>query len=162
MDPPLDRQGTESHSFELRANVKRQKPTPQPVTPNSGNTERQVTVKLPADGDVALLGGPTSDGKGVSILRARQGRLEAGEVRPLESGKPISGDVVSLKPRPSFPFLCDVETHVSVPQETAASNESQGDVARPRSGPAQVASDAYRANWETIYRRDKKEPELLN
>ena len=142
-------------------NVKRQKPTPHPLTA-PGNPERQVTVKLPADADVALLAGPTSDGKGVSILRARQGRLEAGEVRPLESGKPISGDVVSLKPRQAFPFLCDVETHVAAPQENAASKPSQSDVAKPRSGPAQVASDAYRANWETIYRRGKKEPELLN
>ena len=140
--------------------MKRQKPTPHPLTA-TGNGERQVTVKLPADADVALLGGPTSDGKGVSILRARQVRLEAGEVRPLESGKPISGEVVSLKPRQAFPLLCDVETHVALPQE-AASKESQGDVAKPRSGPAQVASDAYRANWETIYRRGKKEPELLN
>jgi hypothetical protein len=120
-----------------------------------------VTVKLSADADVALLGGPTSDGKGVSILRARQGRLEAGEVRPLESGKPISGEVVSLKPRQAFPMICDVETHVTTPQD-AASKEPQSDVARRRSGPAQVASDAYRENWETIYRRSKKEPELLN
>lgn len=120
-----------------------------------------MTVKLPADADVALLGGPTSDGKGVSILRARQGRLEAGEVRPLESGKPISGEVVSLKPRQSFPMLCDVETHMATPAN-AVSKEPQGDVARRRSGPAQVASDAYRENWETIYRRSKKEPELLN
>jgi hypothetical protein len=161
VDPPLDRQRAEPHSFEQRANVKRQKPSPHSL-PATGNTERQVTVKLPADGDVALLGGPTSDGKGVSILRARQGRLEAGEVRPLESGKPISGEVVSLKPRQAFPLLCDVETHVAVPQEDLALKESQGDVAKPRSGPAQVASDTYRANWDTIYRRDKKKPELLN
>ena len=118
-------------------------------------------MKIPADADVALLGGPTSDGKGVSILRARQGRLETGEVRPLESGKPISGEVVTLKPRQAFPLICDVETHVAVPQE-AALKEPQADVARRRSGPAQVASDAYRENWEAIYRRPKKEPELLN
>ena len=140
--------------------MKRQKPSQE--APHSGNTERAVTVKLPADGDVALLGGPTSDGKGVSILRARQGRLEAGEVRPLESGKPISGEVVSLKPRQAFPFICDVESHVTTPQEGAAKQAPQGDVAQPRSGPAQVASDAYRENWEAIYRRPKKEPELLN
>jgi len=121
-----------------------------------------VTVKLPADGDVALLGGPTSDGKGVSILRARQGRLEAGEVRPLESGKPISGEVVTLKPRQAFPLICDVETHVTTPEAGASQKDVASDVARRRSGPAQVASDAYRENWETIYRRSKKEPELLN
>jgi len=140
--------------------VKRQKTSQE--APDSGSTERAVTVKLPANGDVALLGGPTSDGKGVSILRARQGRLEAGEVRPLESGKPISGEVVSLKPRQASPFICDVESHVTTPQEAAAKQPPQGDVAQRRSGPAQVASDAYRENWEAIYRRTKKEPELLN
>lgn len=139
--------------------MKRKKPSLEPST-NSGGSERAVTVKLPADADVALLGGPTSDGKGVSILRARQGRLEAGEVRPLESGKPIAGEVVSLKPRQAFPMICDVETHMAAPQEAAP--KETGDVARRRSGPAQVASDAYRENWETIYRRSKKEPELLN
>lgn len=138
--------------------MKRQKTSQTP--PDAGNTERPITVKLPADGDVALLGGPTSDGKGVSILRARQGRLEAGEVRPLESGKPISGEVVSLKPRQAFPFICDVESHVTTPQDRAAKQTPQADVAQRRSGPAQVASDAYRENWEAIYRRPK--PELLN
>ena len=147
--------------------MKRKKTPPQLPSPSAGpsasggSSPSTVTVKLPADADVALLGGPTSDGKGVSILRARQGRLEAGEVRPLESGKPISGEVVSLKPRQSFPMICDVETHVAVP-EGAAAKEAQGDVVRRRSGPAQVASDAYRENWETIYRGSKKEPELLN
>lgn len=140
--------------------MKRKKPSPESSS-TSGSSERAVTVKLPADADVALLGGPTSDGKGVSILRARQGRLEAGEVRPLESGKPISGEVVSLKPRQAFPLICDVETHMAAPQD-ATLQERQADVARPRSGPAQVASDAYRENWEAIYRRPKKEPELLN
>lgn len=134
--------------------VKRQKPSTEMQAPAG---ERQVTVKLPADGDVALVAGPTSDGKGVSIVRARQGKLEAGEVRPLEAGKPIVGEVVSLKPRQSFPLLCDVETHVVAPQSREGSDTQ---VAPPRSGPAQVASDAYRQNWDAIYR--KKEPELLN
>lgn len=139
--------------------MKRKKPSSEPSS-TAGGSERSVTLKLPADADIALLGGPTSDGKGVSILRARQGRLEAGEVRPLESGKPISGEVVTLKPRQAFPLLCDVETHVAIPQEPA--RERQADVARRRTGPAQVASDAYRENWEAIYRHSKEEPELLN
>lgn len=94
-------------------------------------------------------------------MRARQGRLEAGEVRPLESGRPISGEVVTLKPRQAFPLVCDVETHIALPQQEAT-RERQADVARRRTGPAQVASDAYRENWEAIYRHSKKEPELLN
>ncbi len=113
---------------------------------------------------MALLGGPSRDGKGITILRARQGRLEAGEVRPLEPGKPIVGDVVSLKPRKSFPLLCDVETHLEVPQGRSAEEPSKSGAQGHASlnGPPQVASDAYRKNWDAIYNRGKKTPELLN
>lgn len=113
--------------------------------------------------DVALLAGPTADGKGVTVLRAKRGRLEAGEVRPLEPGKPIVGEVVSLKPRKSFPLLCDVETHVDVQAAVAQPRPRESTVESKvhRSGPPQVASDAYRRNWDAIYRHGKK-PELLN
>jgi len=62
--------------------------------------------------DVVLLHSPTEDGEGIRVLRARQQHdesaraneeaacvVEVGEVRPLKEGKPISGEVVRLKPR---------------------------------------------------------------
>lgn len=90
--------------------------------------------------DVVVLAGPTEDGKGANVLRVRPGHLEAGEVRPLEDGKPIAGDVVRLKPRESAPAVCDVEVLHEGPAPERRSTK-----------PAQVASRAYRKNWDAIF-----------
>jgi hypothetical protein len=95
--------------------------------------------------DVVLLGPPTSDGAGVHVLRARDERLEAGELRNLEDGRPISGEVVTLAPRKDNPRVCDVK-------ESFASGMSTVTPAKPK-GPAQVATEAYRENWEEVFAR---------
>jgi hypothetical protein len=93
--------------------------------------------------DVALLYAPTDDGEGARILRARQGKLEAGEVRPVAEGKPLLGrEVVTLRARPGMPSVCDVE--VLHPADPAPEQSATG-------RPAVVASDQYRANWERIF-----------
>lgn len=81
------------------------------------------------------------------MLRQRAEQLEVGIVRPLVSGKPIVGEVVRLEPRPEAPRLCDVHVEVAAPLPS-----------RPTSkGPAQVASAAYRANWDQIWSRPTRE-----
>jgi hypothetical protein len=144
--------------------VTRQKESSDQQAPlKAGTAAVDSSPKPPEQADVALLAGPTADGKGMTVLRAKRGRLEAGEVRPLEPGKPIVGEVVSLKPRKAFPLLCDVETHLDL-QPAAAKAKPRESAVEPtarRSGPPQVASEAYRQNWDAIYRRGKK-PELLN
>ncbi len=104
--------------------------------------------------------GPTSDGGGVNVLRARKQRLEIGTMRPLEHGRPINGEVVKLTPRPEMPHLYDAETEFTAPSPTneagdpassAASTEACGNA-----GPAQVASDTYRKNWDAIWKRTSK------
>jgi hypothetical protein len=85
--------------------------------------------------DVVLLGPPTPDGEGVRVLRAREERVEAGEFRALKEGKPITGEVVSLEPRKENPRVCDVRSSVAVPKK----------------GPAQVASERYRENWDQVF-----------
>ena len=97
--------------------------------------------------DVVLLHSPTEDGKGVRVLRAREGRVEAGEVRPLESGKPLHGDLVTLKPRADAPRVCDVEVHY----QARNSDESP---ALDHKGPPTVASAAYRKSWDRIFQND--------
>jgi hypothetical protein len=97
----------------------------------------------PEPSDVALLYAPTDDGGGARILRAREGKLEAGEVRPVSDGQPLLGrEVVKLHARPGMPRVCDVEVvHPRSPtQEENASGR-----------PAVVASDEYRANWDRIF-----------
>ena len=101
--------------------------------------------------DVALLLGPAPSGDGTAVLRARDGRVEAGVVRELREGRPLhGGEVVRLTPREGAPAVCDVEVHARVPGSAAA---------RPTSfGPAQVASDAYRASWERTFARGRGAP----
>jgi hypothetical protein len=97
--------------------------------------------KDPESKDVALLCGPTEDGHGTRILRARQGRLEAGEVRPTKEGQPLSGgELVRLRPREGAPAVCDVE----VLHEVKAAEENSG-------RPARVTNERYRENWDRIF-----------
>jgi len=72
-----------------------------------------------------------------------------GTLVPVESGKPIMGDMVSLEPRPGTP-LFDCTTVVECPHKPKTS-----------SGPAQVANEAYRENFDRIFNKPKDE-ELAN
>lgn len=92
--------------------------------------------------DVVLLHSATEDGKGARVIRVRDETLEAGEVRPLEEGKPVNGEVIRLKPREGEPRVCDVDVVVTRPTSK---------------GPAQVASTSYRDNWGRIF-GDKEKP----
>jgi hypothetical protein len=93
--------------------------------------------------DLALVFGPTEDGKGINMLRRRVGSpyVEAGTLRPLENGRAITGEVVNLAPRPEAPFLFDCETdeELSTPRPPT------------QVGPPQVATDEYRRGWDAIW-----------
>lgn len=102
--------------------------------------------------DVALIHGRTEDGRGLKILRRRKDRIEAGAMMPLVPGKPIVGEVVRLSPREESPLLCDVHVEYAPPAE-----------ARPTAaGPAQVATDRYRQNWDLVFGRSSKDEPALN
>lgn len=90
--------------------------------------------------DVAAVCG--KDERGVYILRRRSedAPVEAGILQPLAEGKPITGEVISMKRRKDVPFLFDVKTEVGA-----------RDDAPPASGPAQVATDSYRRGWDAIW-----------
>jgi len=111
--------------------------------------------------DVALLYAPTDDGKGARILRARDGNIEAGEVRPAKEGQPLQGgELVKLEPRPDAPCVCDVQVlhearRTDAPAPRAAAAASTG-------RPAQVATEDYRVNWDRVFgsKRAKTDPSL--
>jgi hypothetical protein len=105
--------------------------------------------EAPPRRDVVLLGPRTADGEGVHVLRARDERLEAGELRNLVEGRPITGEVVKLSPRAENPKVCDVVERF----EAAAPLRSKG--------PAQVATRAYRDNWDEIFAK-RATPTKLN
>lgn len=123
---------------------------------SDAGTQLQPTGPAPVEAtpqhdDIALIHGRTDDGRGLKILRRRQDRIEAGAVMPLVPGKPIVGEVVRLEPRKESPLLCDVHVEYAPPAE-----------ARPTTaGPAQVASDRYRQNWDLVFGKSPtKEPAL--
>ncbi len=97
------------------------------------------------------------DEHGLHILRRRgeDGPIEAGIVQPLQEGKPISGEVISMRPRDDVPFLFDVTTEVANPSAEPAAAEP------PANGPAQVATDSYRRGWDAIWGR-RPRPTALN
>ena len=138
-----------------------------PVTDSSGKTADAIQVdaiqpaaleppaapEAPADhDDVALIHGRTDDGRGLKILRRRQDRIEVGAVVPLTPGKPIVGEVVRLEPRKESPLLCNVHVEYAPPVD-----------ARPTAnGPAQVATDRYRQNWDLVFGGDRKSDPAMN
>ena len=99
--------------------------------------------------DVALVHRITPDGA-LHVIRRRGDRLEAGALAPLREGAPISGEVVSLRPRPDCPVLCDVDV-LYTPPAKASGSDAPAPPASSRKGPAQVATDTYRDNWESIW-----------
>jgi hypothetical protein len=110
-----------------------------------------VEAQPPHD-DVALIHGRTEDGRGLKILRRRQDRIEAGAVMPLTPGKPIVGEVLRLEPRKESPLLCDVHVEYAPPVES-----------RPTTtGPAQVATERYRQNWDLVFGVVAKDESTLN
>jgi len=94
--------------------------------------------------DVVLVGGPTADGGGVHVLRARDERIELGELRAVEEGRPIHGELVTLAPRKDSPRLYDVKESVTIPSNSSSA-------IAPRKGPARVATDAYRKGWDDVF-----------
>jgi hypothetical protein len=114
--------------------------------------------------DVALICAVSPDGDGVHILRRRNNRIETGVVHALREGEPIHGEVVKLTPRKDFPLLCDVEVQLASATEPSASSDvpTQIPAGRETTGPAQVASDSYRRNWDAIWKRPTNAKRLPN
>jgi hypothetical protein len=95
--------------------------------------------------DVAMIVDRTDDNEGFQILRRRgeEGPVEMGTMRPLREGKPIDGEVVTLRQRRDLPFLYDVKTQLPDPEPRRATSD----------GPAQVATEDYRRGWDAIWGR---------
>jgi hypothetical protein len=112
-------------------------------SPESSGRTTETEASTTEHDDVALIHGRTEDGRGLKILRRRQDRLELGAVVPLVPGKPIVGEIVRLEPRSESPLLCNVHVEYTPPAEARATS----------AGPAQVASERYRENWESATSR---------
>lgn len=99
--------------------------------------------------DVVLVGGPSDDGQGISILRLREDRVQAGELRAVVEGKPIVGELVKLSPRAEHARLFDVEVLATGPRSaTLDVGDTRG---LGHKGPARVASTSFRSGWDRIF-----------
>jgi hypothetical protein len=94
--------------------------------------------------DVVFVHSAAEAGEGYRVVRQREGAIEVGEIRPVQEGKPLQGELVRLSPRKEHGQLFDVEVLVS-------KEEALGAGGRDHAGPAQVATAAYRTNWEAIF-----------
>jgi hypothetical protein len=65
--------------------------------------------------------------------------IEAGLLQPLVEGKPITGELISMKQREDVPFLYDVKSELPAPET------------RTTPGPSQVATDSYRKGWDAVF-----------
>ena len=112
-----------------------------------GDKPPGTSVAKRGEFDVVLMHRATEDGEGAHVLRARPGRIEAGEVRPMPEGRPImpGGEIVRLERREDAPAFFDVHVECKVPAQDAS--------ARTVSGPAQVATQAYRESWARTFGR---------
>lgn len=129
----------------------------------------------PKSPDVALVCGKTEDGEGVRILRARDGAIEAGELRAVREGGAIHGELLRLHPQSEAPWLCNVEVlyKPEKPENHEGPTKSADAAAaspRPQlapSAPRNMASDAmghahsrvpnraYRTNWDRIFQGER-------
>jgi hypothetical protein len=133
------------------------KSRPKPQRDGEPPPEREQSAES-SGVDLALIRGVGADGSTLKILRQREDRVESGIVRPVEDGKPIQGELVRLKPRKEFPLLCDVEVEYS-PGQASPESDTKAPAEQDstsRRGPAQVATDNYRKNWDAIYKRRPK------
>ena len=99
--------------------------------------------RLPPPGDIAMVFGKNE--QGVHILRRRDENapLETGLLQPLVEGRPITGELISMRQREDLPFLYDVKSEL--PAAAAEAREGRS------AGPSQVATDSYRKGWDAIW-----------
>jgi hypothetical protein len=100
--------------------------------------------------DIAVVCGRDEDGVHILRRRSEDGPIEAGVAQPLVEGRPITGEVISLRRRDDMPFLFDVKTELEGP---SAQQSSEPPAPGAGDGPAQVATDSYRRGWDAIWGR---------
>ncbi len=74
------------------------------------------------------------------VIRQRAEQLEVGRIRPIKDGQPLAGELLRLEQRKEHARLFDVEViHDTTPRRATSA------------GPAQVATKAYREQWDRIF-----------
>ena len=112
--------------------------------------------------DLAILQGPTEDGKGARVLRLKDGELSAGEIRPAREGEPLADrELVRLTPLHEGAPVCEVEV-LHGPAPSAPAPATSDVRAKPVPGPARVSTESYRKNWSTVFGAKRKRDFSVN
>jgi len=114
--------------------------------------------------DLAILQGPTEDGKGARVLRLKDGELSAGEIRPAREGEPLADrELVRLTPLHEGAPVCAVEVlHGPAPSAPAPASSDVGSQPKPAQGPARVSTESYRKNWSAVFGAKRKRDFSVN
>ncbi len=96
--------------------------------------------------DVALVVGASKDASQVAVLRKKGDEVSAAVLQAPEAGQPVTGDLVSLRPREDSP-LFDVETVYEAPKG--------GETASKGTGHSRPATDQYRKGWDRIFKKKR-------
>jgi hypothetical protein len=104
-------------------------------------SDAKAAPATPPPGDIAFVWAKNADG--VHILRRRNENapVEAGLLQPLVEGRPITGELISMRQREDMPFVYDVKSELPAPAPEP----------RLAGGPSQVATDSYRKGWDAIW-----------
>jgi hypothetical protein len=102
-------------------------------------------------GDVAVVWGRNENGIYILRRRAQEAPVEAGLLQPLVEGRPINGEVISMRRRGDLPFLFDIKTEVTATGASEADTTSDGPPQAANHGPSQVATESYRRGWDAIW-----------
>jgi hypothetical protein len=112
------------------------------ATPKTASSSDRSSSEAAPNEDVVLVHGRTEDGA-LQVIRKKGDELSAGELRPVEEGKPLRGNLLKLRPREDMPLLADVEEEIAITSPSL-------------SKPAQVATDSYRKGWDGLWGGRKK------
>lgn len=97
-------------------------------------------------GQVVLLEPPKEGGSRALVVQ--NGEVQEGTIGSMKEGQPLNGrEVIQLAPHPQSPVVYNLMERVSFTPDTEDTPDSSED----GRGPAQVASPAYRANYDAIF-----------
>ena len=77
-------------------------------------------------GDVAFVMGKNADGVHIMRRRDENAPIEAGLLQPLVEGRPITGELISMRRREDMPFLFDVKSEMAAPDVRTAPGAVEG------------------------------------
>ena len=105
----------------------------------------------PKPKDQVLVLGKNDDGDMLISRRRPNGKVTVDKATPIKEGKPLpqSGEIVYLKERAPGCPMYDVEDSFDLSKKEES--ESLGP------GPAMVNSLAFKANWDSIFRRNDEQ-----